>query len=54
VTWVNIGVAPTSFPAGGTLTPNGVNFGHYQYVVTGGDGTTSISILTNFSSQNAS
>jgi len=53
-TWVNIGTAIGSTPAGGTLTPNGVNYGHYQMLVIGGGGATSVTAYADFASQNAS
>jgi hypothetical protein len=52
--WVNIGSAVISLPAGGTVTPNGVNYGHYQFVITGGDATTNVAVRVDFSSNNAS
>lgn len=53
-TWVNIGSTISALPASGTCTPNGMNFQMYQVLVTGGDGTTSISGDIDFASNNAS
>lgn len=55
VNWVNIGSAITSLTsAGGTLTPNGVAYALYQFVITNGDSTTNVLVQVDFVSQNAS
>lgn len=42
-TWENIG-APLSQAGGFTLTPSQVFYRFYQFVITGGDGTTNLTI----------
>lgn len=43
-TFTNLGAAITTLPASGTLTPNSEPFDLYQFVITGGDGTTNVAI----------